>query len=81
MCSSKPEEVGHDHNVHTKRPERELPLEEPSLTQPNDPLESRSEGDSDFDLDTTLSGDQKQRMSEEFIQEWVDVTRYSRLSP
>ena len=61
--------------IETPRTESESPLEEPSLAQPNDPLEStsRSEDDSDFVPDTTLSADQKQKMSEEFIQEWVSV--------
>ena len=59
----------------TSRTESESPLEEPSLAQPKDPLEStsRSEDDSDFDPDTTLSADKKQKMSEEFIQDWVSV--------
>ena len=33
----------------------------------------KSEDDSDFDPDSTLSADQKQKMAEEFIQEWVSV--------
>lgn len=58
--------------IETSRPESESPLD---LLPANDPLESTSwsEGDSDFDPDTTLSADQKQRISEEFIQEWVSV--------
>ena len=50
--------------------ENQSTLEEPSLDQDE---ESQSEDDADFDPDSTLNSDQKQKMAEEFIQEWVSV--------
>ena len=54
----------------TSSAENQAPLVEPSLDQDE---ESQSEDDSNFDPDSTLSADHKQKMAEEFIQEWVSV--------